>query len=72
MRTGDLVRAVVPVPSSKVGVYVGRLVVRATGACNSTTSAGTVHGIPVRTCRLLHRADGYTYEKGAAARPPAA
>ncbi len=36
MRTGDIVRAVVPPPSVKAGVYVGRLTVRATGACNIT------------------------------------
>jgi hypothetical protein len=72
MRTGDLVRAVVPVPSSKAGVYVGRLAVRATGSCTITTSAGTVQGIHVCYCRPLHRADGYTYEKGAVVRPPAA
>jgi 5-methylcytosine-specific restriction endonuclease McrA len=72
MRTGDLVRAVVPTTSSKTGVYVGRLAVRATGSCNITTRAGTVQGIPIRYCRPLHRADGYTYEKGEAVRPPAA
>jgi 5-methylcytosine-specific restriction endonuclease McrA len=72
MRTGDLVRAVVPAPSSKAGVYVGRLAVRATGSCNITTRSGTVQGIPIRYCRPLHRADGYTYQKGEAALPPAA
>jgi 5-methylcytosine-specific restriction endonuclease McrA len=72
MRTGDLVRTVVPAPSTKAGVYVGRLAVRATGSCNITTSAGTVQGIHIRYCRPLHRGDGYTYEKGEAARPPTA
>jgi 5-methylcytosine-specific restriction endonuclease McrA len=72
MRTGDLVRAVVPVPSIKAGTYVGRLAVRATGSCTIMTRAGTVQGIHIRYCRPLHRADGYTYEKGAAALPPAA
>jgi hypothetical protein len=72
MRTGDLVRAVVPVPSIKAGTYVGRLAVRATGSCNITTRAGTVQGIHIRYCRPLHRGDGYTYQKGAAALPPAA
>jgi hypothetical protein len=72
MRTGDLVRAVVSATSTKAGVYVGRLAVRATGSCNITTSAGTVQGIHIRYCRPLHRADGYTYQKGEAARPPAA
>jgi hypothetical protein len=72
MRTGDLVRALVPAPSSKAGVYVGRLAVRATGSCNITTSVGTVQGIHIRFCRPLHRADGYSYQyqKGGAALPP--
>lgn len=72
MRTGDLVRAVVPAPSIKVGVYVGRLAVRATGSCNVRTSAGTVQGIHIRYCRPLHRGDGYSYQKGEAALPPLA
>jgi hypothetical protein len=42
MRTGDLVRAVVPATSTRAGVYVGRLAVRTTGSCTITTSAGTV------------------------------
>jgi hypothetical protein len=56
------------------GMRTGDLVraVRATGSCNITTRAGTVQGIHVRYCRPLHRADGYTYQKGEAARPPAA
>jgi 5-methylcytosine-specific restriction endonuclease McrA len=62
MRTGDLVRAVVPAPSSKAGTYTGRLAVRATGSCTITTSAGAVQGIHIRYCRPLHRGDGYTYE----------
>jgi hypothetical protein len=72
MRTGDLMRAVVPTTSSKAGVYVGRLAVRATGSCNITTSRGTVQGIHIRYCQPLHRADGYTYKKGEAALAPAA
>jgi hypothetical protein len=66
MRTGDLVRAVVPTTSTKAGVYVGRLAVRATGSCNITTSAGVVQAIHVCYCEPLHRADGYTYQKGEA------
>jgi 5-methylcytosine-specific restriction endonuclease McrA len=60
MRTGDLVRAVVPAPSIKAGTYAGRLAVRATGSCNIKTSTGTVQGIHVRYCRPLHRGDGYS------------
>jgi 5-methylcytosine-specific restriction endonuclease McrA len=72
MRTGDLVRAVVPDASVKVGVYVGRLAVRASGSCNIKTSAGVVEGIHIRYCRPLHRGDGYAYQKGEAALPPQA
>jgi 5-methylcytosine-specific restriction endonuclease McrA len=70
MRTGDLVRAVVPAPSIKAGTYVGRLAVRATSSCNIKTSTGTVQGIHIRYCRPLHRADGYSYQKGEATLPP--
>jgi hypothetical protein len=69
MRTGDLVRAVVPAPSIKAGTYVWRLAVRATGSCNITASAGTVQGIHIRHCRALYRGDGHAYQKGAAAFP---
>jgi 5-methylcytosine-specific restriction endonuclease McrA len=41
MRTGDLVRAVVPAPSVKAGTYVGRLAVRATGSCSIKTTGGS-------------------------------
>jgi len=61
LRTGDLVRAVVPSSSAKVGTYVGRIAVRATGSCNITTATGTVRGIQVRYCTPLHRGDGYRY-----------
>jgi hypothetical protein len=62
LRTGDLVRAVVPAPSVKAGTYVGWLAVRASGRCNLTTAQhGVVQGIHVRHCRLLHRSDGYSY-----------
>jgi hypothetical protein len=73
-RTGDIVRAVVGPPSIKVGVYVGRIAIRATGKCNLKTATGTIQGIHVRYCRPLHRGDGYTYtaQKGATALPPQA
>jgi 5-methylcytosine-specific restriction endonuclease McrA len=61
LRTGDIVRARMPVTSVKAGVYTGRIAVRATGSCNGTTAAGTVQGIHVRYCTPLHRGDGYTY-----------
>jgi 5-methylcytosine-specific restriction endonuclease McrA len=69
-QTGDLVRAVVPPPSSKAGVYVGRLAIRATGSCNISTSLGIMQGVHIRYCKPLHRGDGYAYQKGEAVLPP--
>jgi 5-methylcytosine-specific restriction endonuclease McrA len=62
-RTGDIVRAVVPASSTKAGVYMGRIAIRATGFCNIKTAHGTIQGIHVRYCRPLHRGDGYSYTK---------
>lgn len=61
-----MVRAVVT-KGVKVGTSVGRVAVRTTGFFNVTTNNGTVQGIAARYCRMLHRQDGYTYTKGAAA-----
>lgn len=60
--TGDLVQAVVPA-GTKAGTYVGRVAVRASGKFNVQTPSGTVQGISWRCCRLLQRADGYTYHQ---------
>ncbi len=68
-RTGDIVRAVVTESSTKAGVYVGRIAIRARGYCNIKTASGTVQGIHYRDCRPLHRGDGYAYQKGAAIPP---
>jgi 5-methylcytosine-specific restriction endonuclease McrA len=65
-RTGDIVRAVVPSSSTKAGIYVGRIAVRATGSCDIKTATDTVQGIHYRYCQPLHRADGYAYMKGEA------
>ena len=69
-RTGDMVRAIVPPPSVKMGTYVGRLAIRATGSCNLKTAAGAIQGIHYKYCTALHRGDGYRYTKGDAALPP--
>jgi 5-methylcytosine-specific restriction endonuclease McrA len=71
LRTGDLVRAVVPASSTKAGTYVGRIAVRATGSCNLKLASGTIEGIHVRYCQPLQRGDGYSYAKGAALPPQA-
>ena len=64
-RTGDMVRAVV-VKGTKVGTYVGRIAVRATGYFNVTTKTSTLQGIPARACQVIHHQDGYSYAKGGA------
>lgn len=60
-QTGDMVKAIVT-KGVKVGTYVGRVAVRATGWFNVTTKAHrTVEGISYRACTLLHSTDGYSY-----------
>ncbi|MBC8741841.1 HNH endonuclease [Paraburkholderia sp. UCT31] len=59
-QTGDRVKAVVP-SGKKVGTYVGRVAVRATGSFNIQTSQGVVQGISHRHCKVIQRADGYGY-----------
>ena len=59
-RTGDLVRAVVTT-GKKIGTYVGRVAVRASGSFNIQAGSGLVQGISHKVCRLLQRADGYGY-----------
>jgi len=71
-QTGDIVKAVVT-QGKKVGTYVGRVAVRATGYFNITTGAGTIEGINHRYCHLIYRVDGYSYQFGRrAAFPPVA
>ena len=60
----DMVKAVVT-KGVHIGVYVGRVAVRATGSFNITTNQGkTVQGISHRSCTALHTGDGYSYGKG--------
>ena len=63
-QTGDLVRASVTT-GTKRGVYVGRVLVRASGSFDIRTKQGRVKGINHRCCRLVHRSDGYSYQIGA-------
>ena len=59
-QTGDIVRAVVT-SGVKMGTYVGKVAVRATGSFNITTIERTVQGISHRFCTVLHHCDGYSY-----------
>jgi 5-methylcytosine-specific restriction endonuclease McrA len=62
-QTGDMVRAVVT-SGRRVGKYVGRVLVRATGSFDIQTKQGRMQGISHRFCTPLHRRDGYRYQKG--------
>ena len=70
-RTGDIARAVVT-SGVKEGVYVGRVAIRATKRFNIQTRAGTIQGLPAHTFTVLHRSDGYSYQKGRAVLSPLA
>lgn len=56
-QTGDMARVVVP-SGKKVGTYVGRVVVKASGSFK----VGKVDGISWKHFTLLQRSDGYGYE----------
>lgn len=62
-QTGDMVRAVVT-SGTKQGIYLGRVLVRASGSFDIRTKAGRVQGISHRFCTPVHRCDGYSYQKG--------
>lgn len=59
-QTGDIVKAVVT-KGKKVGSYVGRILCRATGSFDITTTTGRVAGISHKYCSFIHRSDGYGY-----------
>jgi len=59
-RTGDLVHASVT-SGKKIGEYIGRVAVRATGSFNIQTVDAVVQGISHKYCRIVQRGDGYGY-----------
>lgn len=63
-QTGDIVRAAVT-SGAKQGVYIGRVLVRASGSFDVRAKQGRVQGISHRFCPLVHRCDGYSYQEGA-------
>jgi 5-methylcytosine-specific restriction endonuclease McrA len=62
-QTGDIVKAKVT-SGKKVGPYRGRVAVRASGSFDITTRHGKVAGIGYRSCRTIHKRDGYSYRQG--------
>lgn len=59
-QTGDLVEAKVT-KGKKQGRYVGRVAVRTTGNFNVKANGKIVQGISYKSCRLVQRADGFSY-----------
>lgn len=62
-QTGDLVKAVIT-KGKKIGTYIGRVLVRASGSFDMVTPHGRIQGIGYRTCTVLYHGDGYRYEEG--------
>jgi 5-methylcytosine-specific restriction endonuclease McrA len=62
-QTGDIVRARVTT-GTKQGIYVGRVLVRASGSFDIRTEQGRVQGVSHRFCTPVHRSDGYSYQIG--------
>ncbi|MBS9390911.1 MAG: RRXRR domain-containing protein [Dolichospermum sp. WA123] len=58
-QTGDIVKAIVTT-GNKIGKYIGRVAVRATGSFNISASK-LVQGISYKYCKIIHRKDGYDY-----------
>ena len=59
-QTGDMVRAVVTC-GRKAGVYLGRILCRASGSFDMATASGRIGGISHRYCQSVHRQDGFGY-----------
>jgi 5-methylcytosine-specific restriction endonuclease McrA len=62
-QTGDMVKAIVT-SGKKIGTYIGRVAVRASGSFNIKTTHATIQGIRYQYCQSLHRSDGYAYSTG--------
>ncbi|MDJ0692501.1 MAG: RNA-guided endonuclease IscB [Xenococcaceae cyanobacterium MO_188.B32] len=59
-QTGDIVKAVVT-KGKKIGIYTGRVLCRASGSFDISTSFGRVAGINHKYCSHIHKKDGYQY-----------
>ena len=58
---GDMVRAVVPSKLKTSGSYIGKVAIRKTGSFDIQTTTSKIQGISYKYCRLIQRADGYSY-----------
>jgi len=62
-KTGDIVKAIVP-SGKPYGTHMGRVAIKASGNFTITTRERAISNVPYRYCTLLHRCDGYSYQKG--------
>lgn len=60
-QTGDIVKAIVP-KGKKIGMYLGKVAIRASGNFNISTFKETIQGINYKYCTTVQKGDGYTYE----------
>jgi len=60
-KTGDIVKAIVPVHLKRAGTHVGRMSAKASGSFTIVAPKGTVTDVGKNYCRKLQRADGYGY-----------
>ena len=61
-QTGDMVKAIV-LKGKKIGTYMGRVAVRASGSFNIQTGNGLVQGVSHCYCTVVQRGDGYGYSQ---------
>jgi len=61
-QTGDMIKATVT-KGKKIGVYSGRIAVRASGNFNIQTATEVIQGISHRYCKIVQRGDGYGYSQ---------
>ena len=59
-QTGDIVKAIVP-KGLKQGIYLGRVIIKSSGAFKIAYNNCIVDGIRYKYCRFIQRGDGYSY-----------
>jgi 5-methylcytosine-specific restriction endonuclease McrA len=69
-RTGDIVRANVPVGRETSGTYVGRVLVRATKNFDIRTATARIPNVHAKYCQAVQRQDGYRYAAGKGVKLP--
>ena len=62
-QTGDIAHAIV-LKGKKIGVYTGKVTVRAIGNFKITTVRGVTDGISHKCFTAIHKSDGYSYYVG--------